>query len=378
MFTSTDLIEVLRRRRSGGAAEAAPDFPPGWTAWFAAMRARAGGVTGAAAPAIAAVLAGRPASPRRRHAPPASALAAWASLAYPLWEHAPRDERGLRVVSLVTTLLIQLSWLGLLLLLMQARFLAATEAAAHGEEHVVEAVFIGAGTPRDAGGDPGEAPTPPTPTAAAQATPTDPASAPVPAPTVPPPAQDPAPAQSMADADDAPAQDVLQVTETPRPDSAFTLPPPRPAAPEVAVRDRQVPDAPLQAVEIPALRGPQRIDLAPPTPEAPTLELEVRERAVAQATETVRLPTAPRPDVTVETPTPAARSAPEVTARERNVPLRDPAPAAEVATTPAPTSAPAPAPARPVPGGAATPAPGTGEQTPAATAGRGPVAASPP
>ncbi|ASR42139.1 hypothetical protein BEN78_00655 [Xanthomonas citri pv. mangiferaeindicae] len=269
-----------------------------------------------------------------------------------------------------------------MLLLMQARFLAATEAAAHGEEHVVEAVFIGDGTPRDAGGGAGEAPAPPTPTAAVPAPATAPASAPTPAPTAPPPAQDPAPAPSVADADDAPAQDVLQVTETPLPDSAFTLPPPRPAAPvpEIQVRERQVPDAALQAVEVPAIRGPQRIDLAPPTPEAPALEVEVRERAVAQATETVRLPTTTPPQVAVETPAPAGRPTPEVAARERAVPLRDPAPApaAEVAATPAPVATPVPVPPGQAPGGAAMPAPGEGARAPASTAGRGPVAASPP
>ncbi|MBB3343287.1 hypothetical protein [Luteimonas sp. RC10] len=381
MFTSADLIEVLRRRRrSAGSTETPGRFPPGWADWFATMRVRGGAVTGAAAAAIATALAGRPVPPRRRGTPPAHALAAWASLAYPLWEHDPRDERGLRIVSLVSTLLIQLTWLGLLLLLMQARFLAVTDAA-QGEEHVVEAVFIGDGTPRDAGGGAGEqAPAPPTPTAAVPAPPVEPASAPAPAPVAPPAAQDPAPASTVADADGAPAQDVLQVTETPLPDSAFTLPPPRPAVPvpEVAVRERQVPDATLQAVEVPAIRGPQRIDLAPPRPEAPTLEVEVRERAVAQATETVRLPTATRPQVAVEAPTPASRPTPEVAARERSVPLRDPAPApaAEVAATPAPAAVPAP----PVPSGAATPvpAPGAGERTPASTAGRGPSVASPP
>lgn len=384
MFTSADLIEVLRRRRrSAGSTETPGRFPPGWADWFATMRVRSGAVTGAAAAAIATALAGRPVPPRRRGTPPAHALAAWASLAYPLWEHDPRDERGLRIVSLVMTLLIQLTWLGLLLLLMQARFLAVTDAAAQGDEHVVEAVFIGDGTPRDAGGGAGEqAPAPPTPTAAVPAPPAEPVSAPTPAHTAPPPSQDPATAQSVADADEAPAQDVLQVTETPLPDSAFTLPPPRPAVPvpEVAVRERQVPDAALQAVDVPAIRGPQRIDLAPPTPEAPTLEVEVRERAVAQATETVRLPTATRPQVAVEAPTPASQPTPEVAARERSVPLRDPAPApaAEVAATPAPAAMPVPAPARPAPGGAARPAPGAGERTPASTAGRGPSVASPP
>ncbi|KLJ01621.1 hypothetical protein [Luteimonas sp. FCS-9] len=386
MFTSADLIEALRRRRRPvGSADAAPAFPPGWADWLAAMRVRAGAVTGAAAGAIVALLAGRPPRPRRRVAPPRNALAAWASLAYPLWEPDPRDERGLRIVSVATTLLVQLTWLALLLLLMQARFLAATEAAARGEEHVVEAVFVGDGTPEDAGGGAGEVQAPSTPVAAAApASPADPAPAPTttPAPAVPPPpTQDPAPAQSVADADAAPAQDVLQVTETPMPDIAFTLPPPRPAAsvPEVAVRERPVPDASLQAVEIPAVRAPQRVDLAPPEPDTPVVQVEVRERAVAQATETVRLPTAPRREVTVETPAPAARPAPEVAARDRAVPLRDPAPA-PASETAAPTPAPAvaQAPARPAPGGATTPAPGAGDRTPAPTAGHGSAAAAPP
>ena len=49
MFTDAELIEALRRRtlRSLRPESAAGEFPPGWRAWFAAMRERAGIITGA-------------------------------------------------------------------------------------------------------------------------------------------------------------------------------------------------------------------------------------------------------------------------------------------------------------------------------------------
>ena len=300
MFTAADLIDVLRRRRRRSIRpEDAPEgFPAGWTRWFDTMRARAGAVTGATAEAIVAVLVARPAPPRRKGRVPKNALAAWISLLHPRWEPEPREHRGPKRVSMVLALFAQLLWVGGLLLLTQAHF-AVPAPAAQGEEHVVQAVFIGDGTPEDAGaGEAGEPVTvvqvPPPPTAA-------------PTPSDAPPAlnapQDTSTAQDAVVATEPvePTEQVLQVTQTPVPDIEFTLPPPRPgAAPEIAVRDRQVPEAQLQAVEIPALRTPA--PLAEVTAQQREIEVEVRDRSVPQPTETLRLPTREAPSVVVDAP----------------------------------------------------------------------------
>ena len=105
MFTSADLIEVLRRRRRRSIRpEAAVDgLPPGWTAWLSAMRVRADAVTGATATAIIELLAARPPVPRTRLPVPANRFQAWAGLRYPLWEPPPRDHPLLALPNFVAT-----------------------------------------------------------------------------------------------------------------------------------------------------------------------------------------------------------------------------------------------------------------------------------
>ncbi|MFL6588272.1 MAG: hypothetical protein ACJ8GV_15505 [Luteimonas sp.] len=375
MFTAADLIDVLRRRRRRSIRpEDAPEgFPAGWTRWFDTMRARVGAVTGATADAIVAVLVARPAPPRRNGHVPKNALAAWISLLHPRWEPEPREHRGPKRVSMALALLAQLLWVSALLLLTQAHF-ALPAPTAQGEEHVVQVVFIGDGTPEDAGaGEPGE----PAPVTAVQL---------LPAPTVTPAPSDAQPAptapQDTSTAQDAvvatepvePTEQVLQVTQTPVPDIDFALPPPRSgAAPEVVVRDRQVPEAQLQAVEIPALRTPA--PLAEVTAQQREIEVEVRDRSVPQPTETLRLPTREAPSVVVDAPEVPTRQVADVVARERAVPMREapaPTPAPESpAPTPPVAAAPSPRPSTPAPPGTRTPAANP-------TAGAGTRAGTPP
>ncbi len=374
MFTASDLIEVFRRRRRRSIRpEAANDgIPPAWSAWFASMQARRDAVTGATAAAVAAVLVARPPPPRRRRAPPRTALAAWASLAYPLWEPGPRDQRGPRLVSLVSTALIQITWLTLLFLLMNARFLAAPAPAALGDEAVIEAVFIGRGTPADTGGGAAEdAPRPvepavtPAPAAAAVPAAAAPAPSPeVPAPDVPVPVADVPPP-----GDDAAAQP-LQITETRLPDIAFTLPPPRPreALPDVAVREREIAGAPAPPVEVPALRMPAVA--APPAPRPPReIQVEVRERALADIADPMPAPVVPQREVVLDAPSRPDAVA-EVTARERAVPLRDPPPRPAAGTAASGADTPAAAEVRRETG--------QGDRAPTSTAGRGPTPGLPP
>ena len=377
MFTSADLIDVLRRRRRRSIRpEAAVEgFPPGWAIWLSAIRVRVGAVTGATAAAIVEILAARPPPPRKRFPVPATRLHAWAGLIHPLWEPPPRDQRGLRRLSLAATLLVQIVWISLLFALMNTRFLAADAPAALGEEHVVQAVFIGTGTPDDTGG--GAAQDVPQPDADAAAAPTPSAAVATPAassPPMPDEVVEPAPETvSAADGEEAAAQ-VLQITETPMPDIDFTLPPPRPreALPEVAVREREIAGAPMQAVEVPVLRSPAPV--AAPDPVRPReVQVEVRERAMAEIAERAPVPVIPQREVALDapvSPVSPARAAPEVIARDRAVPLRDPLPSA------APGAAASPSPA--VAAAPATPQPGQGARTPAPTAGRGPTAGAPP
>src|SRR3546814_13533923 len=55
-FSSAELIDALRRRRRRSLRPERPagEFPPGWAAWFDAMKVRTGAVTGATAEAIVA------------------------------------------------------------------------------------------------------------------------------------------------------------------------------------------------------------------------------------------------------------------------------------------------------------------------------------
>jgi len=368
MFNASDLIEALRRRqrRSIRPDTPAEGFPPGWAQWFASMRARPGAVIGASAEAIVAELAARPEPPRRRGRVPPHALAAWLSLVHPLWEPGPREDRGARRFSLAVALFAQLLWVGGLLLLTHARFAVPAPSAA-GEEHVVQAVFIGNGTPEEPEG--GDAPPAPAPTAqvapAADPAPVAPAR-PAPAPNAP---RDTSVApEAVVDAAPVePAPQTLQVTEVPAPDIDFTLPPPRTdALPEVVVRERAVPEVELQTLEVPALRSPAPLAEVPA--QRQQVEVEVRERAVPQPAETLRLPTRDAPQIAVETPQAPSRQAPEVVARERSVPLREgapttSAPARPAAPNPAPSAAPSEstsptAASRPAP----APAPGTSPQ----------------
>ncbi|MDR7193055.1 hypothetical protein [Luteimonas terrae] len=357
MFTAADLIDVLRRRRSIRPEDAPEGFPAGWTRWFDTMRVRVGAVRGATAEAIVAVLVARPVPPRRKGLVPASALAAWASLLHPRWEPEPREHRGPKRVSMALALLVQVLWVGGLLLLTQAHFLAPAPAA-QGEAHVVQAVFIGDGTPEDAGaGDAGE----PVPAAALQV---PPASTSTPTPAEPSAPQDTSAVQDAVVATEPvePTAQVLQVTQTPVPDIDFTLPPPRPgAAPEVALRDRQVPEAQLQAVEIPALRAPA--PLAEVTAQRREVEVEVRDRSVPQPSESLRLPTRALPSIAVDAPEVPTRQVADVVARERAVPMREAPAQAEAPESPVPAppvaATPSPRPPTPSPPGARTPTPST-------------------
>ena len=275
MFTDAELIDALRRRRvrSLRPDRAPGEFPPGWRAWFAALREQAGVITGATADAIVAIFAAR----ELRRAPPrAAALSDWqafTTLWRQEWQPASDDDRAQRIAAMTITLLVQLLFAILMLWLTAARW--GGTPPARGED-VVQVVYVGEGTPVEQGGGAPTGPAP-EPAAAAPAAPAGSAaaapasSAPATraparaavaaAPSQPAPAPSPA-APAEAEIESMPAPQPLQVTEVAVPDSDFALQVPELAAQVQAIeivelpstRQREV-EAPVAQVRVPGLEA---------------------------------------------------------------------------------------------------------------------------
>lgn len=384
MFTSAELIAALRRRmrRSLRPERPSGEFPAGWAAWFASMRARTGSVSGATADAIIAVFLAR--APRL---PPAATLAlnrwrAFSTLLRQQWDPAGEDERGIRVVAMSATLLVHLFFALFLMYVAYVRWIGIPEPAREGET-VIQVEFIGDGTPDDAGGGPQQGEVKPdnataTPAAQAQVSAPRPAQ-PSPAPPLPAvAATEPPPQPKPALA--PPVEQPLQLTETSVPDQVFVLPPTRIVEvpqPKMAVPDLGAPAPEIRVVELPAPVQPVApvlpSTLPSPAIEAPELQLKPAEVAVRE------LP-APLPEVRI--PTPQARSipAPELSASApavatRSIPTPPGASDRETAASTSavqPTSGLSPASSSRTPAGGEKTASSSG--TRAATAGSGPTA----
>lgn len=383
MFTSADLIEALRRRMRRSLRPEPPPgtFPPGWAAWFASMRERAGKVTGATADAIIAIFIARePALPPRA----TLLLNRWQSfgtLWRQQWHPESRDSRGVRIFALAVTLLVHLMFAVFLVYLAYIRFMAASapEGARAGEEDVVQVEFIGEGTPQETGGGPPQAQeqaqAADSPAAAAPSAPATPVQRVAREPAAPAPSPQAAPAapeQPPSQAEPAPAPPVeqpLQVTQTPLPDQAFTLPPVRIVdlpQPDVPTPDLSAPAPEIRVVDIPTPARP----VQPVLPRLPTPAIAVPDLERPPAEVVVRDIPAPLSPVRIRNDMPAVPvETPELEAGAPQIVVRDiPAPPAPVGTaqrqsgsataarpaigaSPATGTAPAP--------GAATPAPGS-------------------
>ncbi|MGI8560101.1 MAG: hypothetical protein ACR2J7_01400 [Luteimonas sp.] len=326
MFSSSDLIEALRRRRRRSLRpENSPgEFPESWSAWFAALRARPGRVTGATADSLLAIFLAR--EPRL----PAAALAklgrwqAFTSLWRQDWQPAVPDQRGLRIFAMSASLLLHVLFTIMLAWLMYMRFLSVMGEEAPRGEDVVQVEFIGEGTPQDEGGGPAEGETPQQQAASAPATPTPPSSEPVPpVPELPPPSvatrEEPQPQPPAP-----PAAQPLQVTETSVPDTRFVLPPPRPIdvpnptveVPELTARRREI-----EVVETPALPQQTR-----PLPQREIAIPDLRQEPVEVVAREIP---APLPQVRVQPRTQPRLAAPELAADAPRLNTRDiPSPAA--------------------------------------------------
>ena len=327
MFTAGELIEALRRRTRRSLRPESPpgEFPPGWRAWFAALREQAGIITGATADAIVAIFLARD---LRRAPPRAAALNDWqafTTLWRQEWHPTGADSRAQRIVALVITLVLELVLAILLLWLAYARWGGTPPPP--GEE-IVQVEFIGEGTPLEQGGGApsGAAPEPQAAAPASESrrattAPASPAPAQsggaTPAPSVataepvaaPPTPAAAAPAEAPVEA--TPAPQPLVVTQVPVPDSEFALQVPE-LATEVqsieivelpAVTQRPV-DAPVAQVRVPEHDAdPQALPTpAPPLPDAtaravPARQAQVRVPGLETQVQSLPGPPAPLPGV---------------------------------------------------------------------------------
>ena len=340
MFTAADLLDVLRQRRLRKSLrpEVPGQLPPGWQSWLEAMPERAGAITGASPPQIIEVLVQRPLATPPRKVAILNRWQSFATLWRQQWQPPVREERGERwfatgfSATLHALFVVLLLWLG---------YVQLTAMPPPAGDNVVQADFIGKGTPEDAGGgDPGgeeqpqPMPEPPAPAAAAQP---QPASAR-------PPTDVPQPAEAtpeIVEPQPAPvAAQPVQVTEVAVPDTAFTLPPPKPRTVDLQQPTMTVPEleaTPEDIIEQPRAPAPARPveltqrDIVVPEVRESVAEIEVPER-LSQARALPQRTAPPQLQV------PALRTEPG----ELRVPT-----ASSTAATPTASSATAPAPASP-------------------------------
>ncbi|MEP6632785.1 MAG: hypothetical protein ABJA62_01105 [Luteimonas sp.] len=328
MYTSAELIDALRRRlrKSLRPERPAGEFPPGWSAWFAALGERLGVVTGATAEAIVALMMLREPAPAPRAAIELNRWQSFATLWRQQWYPASKDERWMRVVAYIITFVIHLVLAVLLLWLAYVRFMGLPASAPEGQS-TVQVEFIGEGTPQDRGGGPPRGDTAQTEDAAVAASsagevvPTpiraDPQAAQLPSasdaavPYVEIQPQPPAPSSAQP----------LQVTEVATPDTAFVLPPPtlhppRLPQPNVSVPELRVPTREVEIAEIPSLIPP----ITHPLPQQQIAAPQIPQRTADVAEREVPTPLPP-------VPTPAlpqrAVATPELRTQATRIATRD-------------------------------------------------------
>lgn len=336
MFNASDLISaLLERPRSrlwfrAADARAPGEFPPGWRAWFAAMKERVDAVRGATAGAIIAIFLGRELARPGPRSPLLNDWQAFAALWRQQWQPASQGERRQRIVALSITLVVHIVFFILLLWLATVRF---GEPPPPAGEDVVQVEYIGEGTPDSPGGGAKESAAPATQTQAKPAS--NPAAAPSAQPAASaatsdeqPPTQTPAETTPLSD-------QPLVVTETSLPDPRFALPPTTPPQ----LRPTNVPprtEVPLQPRAVPMAEQPQplpnvatpgvNMQQATPTLRANTPALSVREIPVPQA-----LPQVGTPALQATKPTTAPALQAQAALQSREIPLQP-----GTATTPTP------------------------------------------
>lgn len=389
MSSPNDVIAALLARGRKGlwfrapTAERAPgEFPPGWKAWFDALRGQPGKVTGAPAGDFLAIFAAREPKPPPGRTADLSNWQVFTAMWRQQWHASEPESARDRIAAMAISGAVHV--LFLLLLSILAYLSAPYPPARQGEENVVQVEFIGEGTPEETGGGAPQSDTPveqPEPTPAARP---DAAASATAAATPPPPAPVEAPeeqARPQPPADVVPPQpQPLAVTETPTPDTSFVLPPTtlpqvrtptaRVERPAVELNQRDV--TLVQAPAPPTIR-PQVVAQPTVAPQVRPVEAQVQSREIPLLRQPDRLPELAR-----QQPRPVRGvDAPAQQVRTRDIPLAasgnqqpSPRPAAgndPSANTPARDGSSAATAARPSGGKPAT----TGGERPAATAGRG-------
>jgi hypothetical protein len=366
VFTSAELIEALRRRARRSLRPETPpgEFPPGWRAWFAAMRERMGAITGASAEAIVAILVQRELREVPRRGPELNQWQAFATLWRQQWRPAGPEDRIQRIAAFTIALVLQLVFAILMLWLAYARY--GGEPLSPGED-VVQVEFIGEGTPQEQGGGAPSGPRPqPEAAAAASSAAQQARRATTPAPPQPKPVAaaastaEPAPSQPQPPVP-AEAAQPLQATEVVEPDIPFVVPPPQLSA--VVIPQAQV-DTPRLQAQPEALPSP-----APPLPAMVARTVQLR---AAQ----VQVPGLEQQPEALPAPGPPLPGASALAVEVRQGQISVPALKASVASLPSrsatPGSGSAPSQAGQA-GGAGTP---SGAQSSASGAGAGPEPAA--
>lgn len=391
MVSAAELIAALQRKLRLTHYRARPgEFPAGWQAWLDQMRDQAdregSAVTGASAAAIVDVLMQR--EPARRPALE-RVLGRWqafTTLWRQQWQPAQRDERWVRVVGAVTSLLVHLGFALILLWLAIVQMRMAPPRSA--DEVVTQIEFLGVGTPDNVGGGPPPAPPRPTPAEPVSGAPESVPREVAPAVKLPSITSEtpqltvtpvPAPRMDVVERDvprpEPPVEQPLVVSKPARDTGMFVLPPSSIEVPQPEIRAPAVsaPSPPLQVqvLEIPELPVPA--PSAPAVVQLPTAQIEVESPVLARDVAEVVEREIPVPPAPVKLP----QQQPEVT-----VPvLQRPLPTVRTRTIPepaaAPLPAPAPAPERPAVELATAPAEPTPRPKPERAASTSP-AASPP
>jgi hypothetical protein len=393
MFSAAELIDAVSGRgRSRHWLRTGPETPPGefplgWKLWFARIAEHLGTIRGATADAFIAILLERELRKPPRRADQLNRWQAFATLWRQQWTPPETEDRRVRWMAVILTLIVHLVLLMLLFWLASVRFLVAS--APQGED-IVQVEYVGTGTPADQGGGQSKGALPEPPSAAAHTqSKTTPrpgriANAPPPMVVTPPPATPvPQPVVQPAPAPPPPAQP-LQVSEVPKPDNRFALPATTPRVvelpkPQIVVPALQVPIHDIELAKAPApspapstplpqpvptpapSRPPAPVVIALPTPPAPVAPPQPAPVPVVVA--------APKPSPSTQpvtaqaSPAPAAKSAAAAAtqpsaasaAQVSVAPSRGGAPAATSGTLPSQTSAGSGPATTPKPGAQPTP-----------------------
>ncbi|NOT89712.1 MAG: hypothetical protein HOP03_16260 [Lysobacter sp.] len=266
---------------------------------------------------------------------------AFASLARQQWDPAPRDQRGVRRIAVVTSGLLHLFFA---LMLLWVGYVAIGDAPPEAREagESVQVEYIGTGTPAETGAAPAPGETD-APAAASAGAPSRTAAA-----SPPPTASSSARQENSNDQPPQPAQAVsaqsLVVTETAQPDIDFTLPAPVPRDLSLPQLEIATPELTTEIAKVetfeprPSVRVLERPTPQSPTPTVPTLRTGIAEIEVRQPLPQVEVRALPQTPVRApQLREPTLRATPsEIQVRARPAPTA--APTAAASPTPAPSA----------------------------------------